>query len=138
MPDADEDDEDKVIKNCREPMGEDGLATFDELRQPYFATTQTGRIRSAYGEIGGLMPSEDGKWYVDRLGEAQGAKGAEQDAGDVSRAIAEQKASGTLPERIQRGDFEPMWTNCESFNCRMSAMLTCNLLDTPLWHLTIE
>lgn len=110
---ADEDDEDKVIKNCRDATSEDGLATLEQLRELYSVATDVGPVRSAYGEIGGLITSEEGKWYVDRLGEAQGVNDPEVRPEHVAQAIAERKACGSLEERVRRGDFEPMWTNCE-------------------------
>lgn len=109
---ADEDDEDKVIKNCRAATTADGLASLEELQQLYAAATETGPIRSAYGEIGGRFASEEGKWYVDRLGEAQGANDPVLDAERLAQAIKARKESGSMEERVRRGDFEPMWTNC--------------------------
>lgn len=108
--DADSEDEDKVIKNCREPQPSDGLASLEQLRTSLFGdmVSDGRRIRSAYGEVGHLVrPSEEGKWYCDRDGGVQGA------APEAASSGEGKTHEGTMDERIRRGDFEPMWTNCE-------------------------
>ncbi|KAK4055197.1 RNA exonuclease ngl2 [Microbotryomycetes sp. JL201] len=115
----DDDDEDKVIKNCRLPTEEDGLASLEELSALLgIQTGQCPRLVSAYGEIGGLIDSEDGKRYGDRdAGVYSGESGAVRD-GSISPA---KNAKVDRDGRIRQGDFEPMWTNF-----------------TPLWRLSID
>ncbi|ORY69278.1 Endonuclease/exonuclease/phosphatase [Leucosporidium creatinivorum] len=101
-------DPDKVIKNCRDGEAGDGLFGVEGLRK-LFGGGEGQSVRSAYGEVGGLIKAEEGKWYVDRPGEVQSGNGwvVKEDP-----EVAERRKKGSWEERVRRGDFEPMWTNC--------------------------
>ncbi|KAM0748963.1 Endonuclease/exonuclease/phosphatase [Meredithblackwellia eburnea MCA 4105] len=108
---------DRIIKNSRQPTEEDGLATVEELKSLYL-TGEQGRIRSAYGEIHGLITSEEGKWYADRKPEVASGSGW---AVVEDEETKKKRKLGTWEERVRRGDFEPKWTNF-----------------TPLWRCTLD
>lgn len=99
-------DPDKVIKNCRDGAVEDGLVGVEGLRKLF---GEKG-VRSAYGEVGGLVEGEEGKWYVDRPGEVQSGNGW---AVKEDPKVVEERKKGSWEEKVKRGDFEPMWTNCK-------------------------
>lgn len=105
-------DPDKVIKNCRAGVEEDGLGDLDALKKLYGYGGGGERARSAYGEVGGLIEGEEGKWYVDRKGEVQSAVAAAEAEEEQPEAVEDRK-KGSWDEKVRRGDFEPMWTNCE-------------------------
>lgn len=116
-------DEDKVIKNCREGVEGDGLAGIEELKRLFgYSEEEEGqpRVRSAYGEIGGSLQGGkgEGNHYCDRLPEVQSGNGwvVKED-----QEVVRKRKEGTQEERVRRGDYEPMWTNF-----------------TPLWRLSIE
>lgn len=114
-------DEDKVIKNCREGQVGDGLATVEELKKLFeYSDPEETRVRSAYGEIGGKLTWGAGKGnqYCDRLPEVQSGNGwvVKEDP-----EVVRKRQEGTEEQRVRRGDYEPMWTNF-----------------TPLWRLSIE
>ncbi|KAK4057680.1 RNA exonuclease ngl2 [Microbotryomycetes sp. JL221] len=115
----DEEDEDKVIKNCRLATQEDGLASLEDLVTLIRGQNAEDGERpiSAYGQIGGLLPSEKGKQYGDRdSGVYSGETGTVVDSRDDA-------LEGTPDQetRIKHGHYEPMWTNF-----------------TPLWRLAID
>ncbi|GAA5925215.1 hypothetical protein JCM3775_006397 [Rhodotorula graminis] len=129
---------DRIIKNSRPPTEDDGLATLEQLqhlfRHPDYSSTTTDaaaaaaappaapaerrRVRSAYGESYGLVPSESQRWYCARKPEVQMGNGwrvAEPEA-DVAARL-----EGSWAERVERGDFEPLYSNF-----------------TPLWRCTLD
>ncbi|GAA5898064.1 hypothetical protein JCM8208_000145 [Rhodotorula glutinis] len=124
---------DRIIKNSRLPTEDDGLATLEQLQHLFRhpssssststddATTSPAparRVRSAYGESYGLVSSESQRWYCARKPEVQMGNGwrvAEPEA-DVAARL-----EGSWAERVERGDFEPMYSNF-----------------TPLWRCTLD
>ncbi len=113
-----EQDPDKVLRNCRLPKEEDGIPTLDELKGLY-QRKEEGEVRSAYGEIGGVVePSLDGNWYCQRNpGVEDGLKGYVPE----EEAVAKGRLEGTTEERIRRGDYELSYTNY-----------------TPCWRCSLE
>ncbi|GAA5997232.1 uncharacterized protein JCM10292_000115 [Rhodotorula paludigena] len=117
---------DRVIKNTRPATDEDGLATLEQLqllfRHPSSPSPSspfsTRRIRSAYGESYGLVPSERTKWYSSRPPEVQMGNGWRVPEPAEAQAAREE---GTWDERVRRGDFEPRYSNF-----------------TPLWRCTLD
>ncbi|GAA5837274.1 hypothetical protein JCM9279_005638 [Rhodotorula babjevae] len=116
---------DRIIKNSRLPTEDDGLATLEQLQHlfrrpasPSSSPARARRVRSAYGESYGLIPSESQRWYCARKPEVQMGNGwrvAEPEA-DVAARL-----EGSWKERVERGDFEPLYSNF-----------------TPLWRCTLD
>ena len=128
---------DRIIKNSRPPTKDDGLATLEQLQRlfghpssssstrtdaaaaaPEPARAERRRVRSAYGESYGLVPSEAQRWYCARKPEVQMGNGwrvAEPEADVAARC------EGSYAERVERGDFEPLYSNF-----------------TPLWRCTLD
>lgn len=117
---------DRVIKNTRPATDEDGLATLEQLQALFHhpsspspsSLSSTRRIRSAYGESYGLVPSERTKWYSSRPPEVQMGNGWRVPEPAEAQAAREE---GTWDERVRRGDFEPRYSNF-----------------TPLWRCTLD
>ena len=122
---------DRTIKNTREATPDDGLGTFEQLRDmirgalssPSGASSAREggggtRVRSAYGEAYGLIDSEKERWYCSRKPEVQMGNGWRAPEPEAEK---EARRQGEMEERIRRGDFEPVYTNF-----------------TPLWRCTLE
>ncbi|GAA5981220.1 hypothetical protein JCM10908_004027 [Rhodotorula pacifica] len=125
---------DRTIKNTREANDEDGLATFEQLRDMFrramspsavesddtspTVQKQGSRVRSAYGEAYGLISSEKNRWYCCRKPEVQMGNGWRAPEPEADKAA---RLRGEMDERIRRGDFEPIYTNF-----------------TPLWRCTLD
>lgn len=125
---------DRTIKNTREATPEDGLGTFEQLRDmirgalssPSGSSSARGgggggrgtRVRSAYGEAYGLIASEKERWYCSRKPEVQMGNGWRAPEPEAEK---EARRQGEMEERIRRGDFEPVYTNF-----------------TPLWRCTLD
>lgn len=128
---AKETDPDKVIRNARPAELDDGLASLGDLQRLY----EGEAVRSAYGTSAGLVEGMEGEYYSARLPEVQDgtAEVVVEHQGDV-----EARAVGTYEERVKRGDFEPIYTNCESTKSFDGE--TADLLHavTPLWRCTLE
>lgn len=92
---------DRVIKSARPAKEADGLVDLDAIRALY---GEAAGVRSAYGEAYGRIPSEEGKWYVDRAPEV--ASGSGWAIKEDPEVVAKRKI-GTFEERVRRGDFEP-------------------------------
>ncbi|KWU46852.1 Endonuclease/exonuclease/phosphatase [Rhodotorula sp. JG-1b] len=122
---------DRTIKNTREATPDDGLGTFEQLRDmirgalssPSGASSAREggggtRVRSAYGEAYGLIDSEKERWYCSRKPEVQMGNGWRAPEPEAEK---EARRQGEMEERIRRGDFEPVYTNF-----------------TPLWRCTLD
>jgi RNA exonuclease NGL2 len=132
---------DRVIKNSRAGREEDGLAGLDELKALFgWGKQEEGErkgVRSAYGELYGKITDEEGKWYVDRNPEVQSGSGWKV---VEDPKVVEARKQGTWEERVKRGDWEPMWTNC-AFDLLVlirARVLTDFRAVTPLWRCTLE
>jgi len=113
-----EQDPDKVLRNCRVPGEADGIPSLEQL-QRLFAREETGGIRSAYGEVGGVVePSLSGDWYCRRN---PGVEDGQRGYVPEEEAIAKSRLEGRTDERIKRGDFELSYTNY-----------------TPCWRCSLE
>ncbi|GAA5820510.1 hypothetical protein JCM3770_002280 [Rhodotorula araucariae] len=114
---------DRIIKNSRSPTDGDGLATLEQLKALFRypargAAADEPRVRSAYGEAHGLVPSEASRWYCARRPEVQMGDGWRVPEPPADIAARQQ---GSWDERVRRGDFEPLYSNF-----------------TPLWRCTLD
>ncbi|GAA5871919.1 hypothetical protein JCM3774_000728 [Rhodotorula dairenensis] len=129
---------DRTIKNTREATPDDGLGTFEQLRDmfrramaapsasssgsPAPGRAQEGhgecRVRSAYGEAYGLIESEQNRWYCSRKPEVQMGNGWRTPESEADESA---RRRGAWDDRVRRGDFEPIYTNF-----------------TPLWRCTLD
>ncbi|BGP36393.1 RNA exonuclease ngl2 [Rhodotorula kratochvilovae] len=113
---------DRIIKNSRAPTDEDGLATLEQLQALFHYSSSNAaderRVRSAYGEAHGLVPSEASRWYCARRPEVQMGSGwrVPEPPADIAA-----RQEGSWDERVRRGDFEPLYSNF-----------------TPLWRCTLD
>ncbi|KAL8292268.1 hypothetical protein RQP46_001734 [Phenoliferia psychrophenolica] len=106
---------DRIITSARPGEDADGLIDLDALKELY---GEVSGIRSAYGEAYGTIPSEEGRWYVDRPPEVASGSGW---AVPEDPEVVKKRKQGTREECIRRGDFEPKWSNF-----------------TPLWRCTLD
>lgn len=115
---------DRIIKNSRPATEADGLATLEKLQAlfRYPSSSSAGadkrRVRSAYGEAYGLVPSQSDRWYCARRPEVQ--MGNSWRVPEPEADVVERQ-QGEWAERVRRGDFEPRYSNF-----------------TPLWRCTLD
>lgn len=87
-----EGDEDRVLKNTRPARESDGLLSLGELQSAY--QPFQGKLVSIYGQNARVLGSQSGGFY----GERDGAPDSLRSEGDMN-------------VRIQRGYYEPAYTN---------------------------
>ncbi|GAA5995172.1 hypothetical protein JCM5350_001858 [Sporobolomyces pararoseus] len=118
-PNSEEEDPDKVIKNTRPARAEDGLADIEKIKKLFGYKEGGSGIRSAYGENYGLIEGEEENWYCSRGPEVQNGNDPKP---KLKKEEVESRSKGvSWEERVQRGDFEPIYTNF-----------------TPLWRCTLD
>ncbi|GAA5827265.1 hypothetical protein JCM11251_001199 [Rhodosporidiobolus azoricus] len=112
---------DKPIKNSRPgSVEEDGIVDLEALRKLFSPDGSGEGVRSAYGEAYGLCEAEQKRWYAERPPGVQAGSGWKKLEPDAEERQV-QRREGSWDQRVQRGDFEPIYTNF-----------------TPLWRCTLD